>query len=115
MLSIDLVHEINRLLRTGELSQRQIAARLQVSRGTVGAIASGRRGLNGKEDADQVPKPKTTRQQSMRCRHCGYRVYPPCRICIAREDRRQQLAEMTLVSNPTKRRKRPCRVGSRTN
>jgi hypothetical protein len=92
MLSIELIQEIDRLLREGELSQRQIAARLQVSRGTVGAIASGRRGGKGWDDADQALRAK-------RCRRCGYRIYPPCRICIAREHRRQSMAKVKALLN----------------
>src|SRR4051812_48678685 len=49
MHTTDLLNEIHRLVRAGELSQREIAAHLEVSRGTVGAIASGRRSLVGRE------------------------------------------------------------------
>ena len=49
MLSLSLVQEIDRPLQEGKLSQRKIAARLGVSRGTDGAISNGRRGIHGKE------------------------------------------------------------------
>ena len=84
MLARSLVEEIDRLLKLGNVSQRKIAAQLNVSRGTVAAIASGRRGLFGHEpDDDQsalVP-----RSPPERCRRCGYRVYMPCLICRSRD------------------------------
>ena len=43
MIATALVEEIRHMLREGRLSQREIAKRLGVSRGTVNAIASGRR------------------------------------------------------------------------
>ena len=43
MLALTVVQQIEQLLKEGQLSQRKIAARLGVSRGTVGAIADGRR------------------------------------------------------------------------
>ena len=49
MLSEEVVLEVRRLLDAGQLSQRKIAVRLKVSRGTVHAIANGRRALHGRE------------------------------------------------------------------
>ena len=43
MLAPAIVDKIRRLLDEGELSQRKIAKRMRVSRGTVGRIASGDR------------------------------------------------------------------------
>ena len=60
MLSLSLVEQIVDLLNEGELSQRRIAARVGVSRGTVASIASGRRGLFGRDpesDDDAVAGP----------------------------------------------------------
>ena len=62
MLATATVREIDRLLKKGELSQRKIAAQLGVSRGIVGAIASGRRGLYGRNPSDDLS--------------CG----PPCHV-----------------------------------
>jgi transcriptional regulator with XRE-family HTH domain len=84
MLQITMVNEIDRLLREGNLSQRQIALRMGVSRGIVSAIASGRRGLYGKETYQIHSKLIRTSAPS-RCPDCGYRVYMPCRICTARK------------------------------
>jgi hypothetical protein len=83
MLPTALVHEIDRLLKEGELSHRKIAARLDVSRGTVSAIAGGRRGLHGK-DPNKKQCPLVPASPPARCPACGYRVHPPCLICAAR-------------------------------
>jgi hypothetical protein len=88
MLSAALVLEIRRLLDEGRLSQRAIARKLSVSRGTVGNIASGRRGLHGgDEDREQIgdEPPAVAR----RCGGCGGLVYEPCLLCRAREFRRR--------------------------
>lgn len=113
MLSIELVHEISRLLDEGELSQRQIAARLGVGRTTVGAIASGQRGLHGHDELDEMSRARACERPTVRCSRCGYRVYMPCLICIAREYRRQQLSGVRPPENRTKRRKRSSRASSR--
>jgi hypothetical protein len=88
-----LVQEVARLLHDGELSHRQIAARLGMSRGTVNDIASGRRSLFGREkniDSRSAPMTPPTR-----CPHCGYRVYLPCHICRIRSHKtRQQLLQI---------------------
>jgi len=84
MLPTALVHEIDRLLKQGELSHRKIAARLGVSRGVVSAIAKGRRGLYGKESDDE-PRSLTPTLPPARCPRCGYRIYPPCLVCCARD------------------------------
>lgn len=93
MLALPLVQEIDRLLQEGKLSQRKIAARLGVSRGTVGAIASGRRGLYGKDpDADRASNANSLAPQlpPERCQRCGAFVYMPCLICRARDHRARQ-------------------------
>src|SRR5688500_17918662 len=88
MLPAALVLEIRRLLDEGGLSQRAIAARLNVSRGTVGNIACGRRGLHGAVEND-VPDWREGPQLARRCRGCGGRVYEPCLLCQARAYRRR--------------------------
>jgi hypothetical protein len=90
MLSTALVHEIDRLLKEGELSHRKIAARLGVSRGVIGAIANGRRGLYGKEPLNEDRHSLTPTAPATRCCRCGYRVYLPCLICEARKQRGEQ-------------------------
>jgi len=86
MLALSVVKEIARLLSEGHLSQRKIAQRLGVSRGTVSAIANGQRALFGRtpeaEDVDvglQFPPE--------RCPKCGFFVHMPCLVCRTREYR----------------------------
>ncbi len=77
------VNEVRRLLADGRLSQRGIARLTGVSRGTVGAIASGRRPDYPRErpNGDQWPDVWGPLE---RCPACGSRVYMPCRACAAR-------------------------------
>jgi hypothetical protein len=84
MLPTAVVYEIDRLLRDGDLSHRKIAVRLGVSRGTVSAIAAGRRGLYGKDPRASGRHSIAPTSPPARCRRCGYRVYLPCLICQAR-------------------------------
>lgn len=94
MLSLSVVEEIDRLLKEGELSQRKIAARLGVSRGTVSAIASGHRGLYGKEPDSHNDDPLHHDSPPERCPRCGFFVYMPCLVCRARAYRRRRRSEM---------------------
>ncbi len=84
MIATAVVDEIQRLLRQGELSQRRIASRIGVSRGTVNAIALGRR-------TDRPAGPR--REESgfiapsglpVRCPGCGGKVQMPCLLCYLR-------------------------------
>jgi len=85
MIAQSIIDEVRLLLAEGELSQRKIAARLGISRGTVYAIASGRRrdrrrpadagGGTGHCDSSGPPQ---------RCPGCGGLVYMPCRLCRLR-------------------------------
>lgn len=94
MLALSVVEEVGRLLAEGQLSQRKIAARLGVSRGTVGAIASGRRGLYGKEPPPDDCQSLAHQSPPERCHRCGYVVFMPCLVCRARRyrERQQRLA-----------------------
>ncbi len=90
MHAIEIIQQIDRFLKQGDMSQRDIAARLGVSRGTVSAIASGQRGLHGKlgDDASRVSRrPSGT---PVRCPECGYRIYRPCLVCNTRKHRCEQ-------------------------
>jgi hypothetical protein len=81
MLPQAKVEEVHRLLALGNISQRQIARELGISRGTVGAIASGKRldfPANIPEADFQCLLPP------MRCRGCGGLVHHPCRLCRIR-------------------------------
>ena len=85
MIATALVEEVRRMLREGRISQRKIARRLGVSRGTVNAIARGRRrddsaGGRGREEADFTPPTGLPR----RCPGCGGLAQMPCLACYIR-------------------------------
>ncbi len=85
MIAPDLIAEIQRLLAEGKLSQRKIAKLTGVSRGTVGAVANGKRQLREREvncwEAGLEPQPGPPQH----CPGCGGLVYLPCRLCRTRE------------------------------
>lgn len=95
MLPIEVVAEVQRLLECGQHSQRQIALLVGVSRGTVHAIATGKRGLHGREGS---PATQPVEAVPERCPGCGTRVYLPCILCRARayHDRRTHFSADTL-------------------
>ncbi|MEM9658405.1 MAG: helix-turn-helix domain-containing protein [Planctomycetota bacterium] len=102
MLPIHVIREIHRLLDQGELSQRSIAQRLGVSRGTVGAIAAGRRGIHGRTSDDAAPQRRRVDQPvPARCPTCGGRVYSPCVLCRARRFRQLQRRFRPFDSSPS--------------
>lgn len=84
MLPTAIILEIRRLLDESQLSQRQIARKLDVSRGTVGAIANGRRGLYGRETIEQLAPLDEPIGMPSRCIGCGGMVMKPCVLCQAR-------------------------------
>jgi len=84
MIAPAVVQEVRRLLAKGRLSQRKIARLTGISRGTVGAIAAGKRpdhGLLGRAAKDEFAAPTGPLQ---RCPGCGGMVYMPCRLCRTR-------------------------------
>lgn len=92
MIAATVVNEIERLLAEGRLSQRKIASLTGVSRGTVGAIASGQRVL-------QSPAPSALAEESFapdapiaRCPICGAKVRMPCLACQLRANRERRRA-----------------------
>jgi DNA-binding XRE family transcriptional regulator len=111
MLSLSLVKKIDRLLKVGKLSQRKIAARVGVSRGTVASIAQGKRGLYGRDPDLEGCVSLTHSSPPERCSKCGYLVFAPCLVCRAREfqQHRKQLQAATIrpeAAKPPRRRKR---------
>ncbi|MCE5268299.1 MAG: hypothetical protein LLG00_10485 [Planctomycetaceae bacterium] len=80
MIAPEIVADIRRLLEEDRYSQRQIARMLGVSRGSVCAIASGRR-----PDYESLPKPVDDLLEPAgppeRCPTCGAMVYMPCVLC----------------------------------
>ena len=85
MIAPKIVKEIRRLLNERRLSQRKIAESIGVSRGTVGAVASGKRPdrllPRRAADYDESLKPSGPPE---RCPSCGGMVYMPCRVCRTR-------------------------------
>ncbi|MEM6797965.1 MAG: helix-turn-helix domain-containing protein [Planctomycetota bacterium] len=84
MLALSVVKEICRLLEEENLSQRKIAKKLGVSRGTVSALATGRRGVHGREPNEEADEPVGP---PARCGSCGMLVVMPCVYCRAVEYR----------------------------
>jgi hypothetical protein len=84
MIAHALVGEIRRLLDEGVMSQRKIARRLGISRGTVHAIARGKRPdyLDRWDDVDDSPAPAGP---PLRCPGCGGMVLMPCLLCRLRK------------------------------
>ena len=82
MIGPTVIEEIQRLLAEGGLSQRKIAKVMMVSRGTVTAVASGKR-------RPYYPRPEDSDEQFMgpvrRCPGCGGMATMPCRACRIRE------------------------------
>lgn len=91
MLALEMVHEIDRLLQAGELSQRTIAERLGVSRGTVAAIAKGERALFGRTDVSDDSH-HSRQLPPQRCPKCGFLIHPPCLVCRTRTYRQGRRA-----------------------
>lgn len=104
MLPLTLIEEVQRLLQEGQFSQRKIASLLKVSRGTVSAIASGKRGIYGRESEDQTSC-RHHESPPERCLGCGGMVYLPCLLCAARKykQRRSLLLTTNRPPNPYRR------------
>lgn len=90
MLSQSLVREIDRLLREGKMTQLAIGRKLGVSRGTVNAIANGRRRLHGRESDAGNSNEEAIDRLPERCTRCGHTVELPCRICRSRAARERE-------------------------
>ena len=88
MIGTTVIEEIQRLLAEGDLSQRKIAKVMKVSRGTVAAVASGKR-------RPYYPRPDDRDEQLAgpvrRCPGCGGMATMPCRVCRVRELMAQSL------------------------
>ena len=84
MLSPDRIEQIERLLAEGKLSQRKIAKLTGVSRGTVGAVASGKRHVHVRETESWDAGLESPPGPPQHCPGCGGLVYLPCRLCYTR-------------------------------
>jgi predicted RNA-binding Zn-ribbon protein involved in translation (DUF1610 family) len=89
MIPQETIDQVRRLLGEGELSQRKIAELTGVSRGTVNAIALGKRPecQASEERRNVVVRPGGV---PVRCPGCGGMVLMPCVACRVRAIRRQQ-------------------------
>lgn len=111
MLSAAQVEEVRRLLAEGGRSQREIAKLTGVSRGTIGAIASGKR-----RDRDPAQEENFSLRHGplVRCPECGGKVYSPCVLCRIRKlkaaeraDRRRTADRQTAPAVDDRRRSDP--------
>ena len=84
MLAAKTVIEIQRLLDAKTHSQRRIAVLLGVSRGSVAAIASGKRRAELADECDDAPAEHAG--PPARCPGCGGLVYMPCLLCRLRKE-----------------------------
>ena len=89
MITVYVVNDIRDLLADGNLSQRNIAKQLGVSRGTVSAIASGKRPdytvrCRQRSHDDFAPTGPV-----QRCPECGAMVLMPCLACRIRAMKRE--------------------------
>lgn len=85
MIAPSMVDEVRRLLSEGRLSQRAIARRTGISRGTVAAIASGRRpDYEARRRAAGIEY-TPPRGKPVRCPGCGALVQMPCLACQLRQ------------------------------
>jgi hypothetical protein len=82
MISPHLIEEIQRLVLDGNLSRRKIAERLGVSRGTVNAVALGKRAASTNRRPQDTLRPPIG--PLVRCAGCGGLVYSPCLLCRVR-------------------------------
>lgn len=100
MLTPNQVSEIRRMLADGQWSQRDIAQRTGVSRGSVHAIAAGKR-----PERDATPNPNADEPPGIpvRCPTCGGLVYAPCVLCRVRNRK----AEESRRGSPRDRRQAP--------
>jgi hypothetical protein len=96
MITSEKVAEIERLLTEGHHSQRTIAVMANVSRGTVAAIAAGRRPNYDELRRRRAEEDAFARGPVGRCSTCGGTVRLPCRLCHVRK----LLAESKLPALP---------------
>lgn len=100
MLSVEVVEEIERLLAAGCLSQRGIARRIGVSRGSVNAIAQGKRPDHQARRLTERDSLVVPSGPPVRCATCGGLVQMPCLACRLRA-LRESLRRRAVSTLPT--------------
>jgi hypothetical protein len=100
MIASTVVQQIRHLLEEGDLSQRKIARRLGVSRGTVNAIAQGRRPDYAAADGGRSEDVFSPTVPPRRCPGCGGMVYMPCLLCHIRAVKRLTEAGESSINSP---------------
>ena len=81
MIKNDIIRKILHLVKQGKMSQRQIAKRLGVSRGTVQAVAQGRRSEHIPAAIASAVTWIVPSGKPKRCPDCGSCVKMPCLAC----------------------------------
>ncbi len=89
MISVYMVNDIRNLLAEGNLSQRKIANQLGVSRGTVSAIACGKRHDYTVRCRQRPHDDFAPTGPVRRCPECGAMVLMPCLACRIRAMKRE--------------------------
>jgi hypothetical protein len=89
MIAPETIAEIRRLLAERGHSQREIARQMGVCRGSVGAIASGRRSNGGDSSTPREDDFAVLSGPPVRCPGCGAMVYMPCVLCHVRSKLRK--------------------------
>ena len=100
MLPQNAVDEVLRLLALGTLSRKKIAAVTRVSRGSVSAIASGKRSIKSRYRAPRAEESLDADGENRgfryptgpwkRCPNCGGIVRTPCLACQLLRDERKE-------------------------
>ena len=80
MIAEEKIREAETLLATGKLSQRKIAQRTGLSRGTISLIANGKRKIYVKTIDPDIPG-EPEKSPPVRCPSCGGMVRMPCLLC----------------------------------
>lgn len=83
-ITTEIVAQVQRLLTQENHSQRQAAALVGISRGTVRLIAQGRLAGRAVRSADSDDDDLRPPGVARRCPGCGGMVYLPCRLCRVR-------------------------------
>jgi len=87
MIHDSVVQEVKRLLFVEGLSQRAISSKVGVSRGTVHAIARGKRPDRLRAFREDEAPVGWQGDAPRRCPGCGGLVYMPCLLCRVRSMR----------------------------